>query len=107
MFFAGLERLKETGLVAKVRGEGMVFGLECAAVGDTPATDVANEIVRVVFAEQSGCFAYQNSTLTERLEHETEFRKLVRARDKGGRIRRIEFDDGGDEQYLRRDAFLR
>eukprot|EP00913_Durusdinium_trenchii_P008793 g8259.t1 len=38
-FFSGLERLKDTGLICKVRGEGMVFGIECAPVGETPATD--------------------------------------------------------------------
>ncbi|HTI50670.1 MAG TPA: aminotransferase class III-fold pyridoxal phosphate-dependent enzyme, partial [Planctomycetaceae bacterium] len=30
IFLEGLNRLKETGLVAKVRGEGLVFGIECA-----------------------------------------------------------------------------
>ena len=53
-FFEGLERLKETGVIAKVRGEGMVFGIECAAVGATPATDVANEIVRACYLGKNG-----------------------------------------------------
>lgn len=43
---AGLMRLKETGVVAKVRGEGMVFGLECAAVRGTTAEQTAVEVVR-------------------------------------------------------------
>ncbi|MDZ4687039.1 MAG: aminotransferase class III-fold pyridoxal phosphate-dependent enzyme [Planctomycetaceae bacterium] len=45
VFFTGLDRLKQTGLVTHVRGEGVVFGLECAAVGDVPANEVAVKIV--------------------------------------------------------------
>ncbi|MEZ6056882.1 MAG: aspartate aminotransferase family protein [Planctomycetaceae bacterium] len=48
-FVAGLNRLKETGLVAKVRGEGMVFGIECAAVGKKASQEVAIEIVRACY----------------------------------------------------------
>jgi len=47
--FEGLGRLKETGLVAKVRGEGVVFGLECAAVGGQSAEAVANAIVEACY----------------------------------------------------------
>ena len=53
-FLAGLQRLKETGLIAKVRGEGMVFGIECAAAGDTPATDIANKIVEACYLGKEG-----------------------------------------------------
>jgi 4-aminobutyrate aminotransferase-like enzyme len=42
----GLQRLKATGVVAHVRGEGMVFGLECAPLGQLPASDVARALVR-------------------------------------------------------------
>jgi len=51
---AGLERLKETDLIEKVRGEGMVFGIECADYGNLPAGDVANAIVKVAYLGQSG-----------------------------------------------------
>ena len=53
-FVSGLNRLKETGLIAKVRGEGMVFGIECAPVGDLPAADVANRIVSACYLGFSG-----------------------------------------------------
>ena len=45
---AGLVRLKETGLIAAVRGEGCVWGIECAA-GSHSAEEVANEIVRLCY----------------------------------------------------------
>ena len=53
-FFAGLDRLRETGLIAKVRGEGMVFGIECADSGETPATEIANKIVEACYLGQEG-----------------------------------------------------
>jgi 4-aminobutyrate aminotransferase-like enzyme len=53
-FFAGLNRLKETGLVAKVRGEGMVFGIECAAAGGKPPEQVANAIVEACYRGEPG-----------------------------------------------------
>lgn len=46
VFIAALNRLKDTGAVAKVRGEGMVFGIECAPLGNRTARDVAIDIVR-------------------------------------------------------------
>lgn len=45
IFVAGLRRLKNTGVVAKVRGEGMVFGLECGQVGSTAPAHVANAVI--------------------------------------------------------------
>jgi 4-aminobutyrate aminotransferase-like enzyme len=45
----GLERLKETGVVAHVRGEGCVWGVECGDVGAHPARDVANACVRTCY----------------------------------------------------------
>jgi 4-aminobutyrate aminotransferase-like enzyme len=49
LFCAGLVHLKETGLIAKVRGEGLVFGIECAAAGSRSPQEVANEIVRACY----------------------------------------------------------
>lgn len=45
-FVAGLMRLKETGVIARVRGEGMVFGLECAGVNGLTPEQTAVEVVR-------------------------------------------------------------
>jgi 4-aminobutyrate aminotransferase-like enzyme len=53
-FFAGLERLKETGVVCKVRGEGMVFGIECAPVGKLTAGEVANAVVEAAYLGEPG-----------------------------------------------------
>jgi 4-aminobutyrate aminotransferase-like enzyme len=49
MYFRGLDRLKETGLVAKVRGEGLVFGIEAAAVGEHAPSQVAAKIVEACY----------------------------------------------------------
>jgi len=54
VFSAGLMRLKKTGLVAKVRGEGLVFGIECAAAGNRSAREVAIEIVRACYEGRVG-----------------------------------------------------
>ena len=51
---AGLVRLKETGLVSHVRGEGMVFGIECAAAGGVSAEEVANAVVKACYLGESG-----------------------------------------------------
>lgn len=48
-FLQGLRRLKSTGLITHVRGEGMVFGIECAPAGDLTANQVAIEIVRACY----------------------------------------------------------
>lgn len=54
-FFAGLEKLKETPLISKVRGEGMVFGIECADYKGLAAGDVANAIVQACYlGDESG-----------------------------------------------------
>ena len=45
MFADGLRRLKETGLIVNVRGEGMVFGIECGPHGSMTPNQVANAIV--------------------------------------------------------------
>jgi 4-aminobutyrate aminotransferase-like enzyme len=41
----GLKKLKDTGVVAKVRGEGTVFGIECGPVGSASPAEVANAII--------------------------------------------------------------
>ena len=53
-FVAGLLKLKETGIICRVRGEGMVFGIECADVGSHAAKDVANAVVEACYRGQSG-----------------------------------------------------
>ena len=45
----GLLRLKESGVVTHVRGEGMVWGVECAAVGGTQADAVARACVEACY----------------------------------------------------------
>lgn len=42
----GLLRLIETGVIAEVRGEGCVWGIECAPLGSHSAAEVANACVR-------------------------------------------------------------
>ncbi|HIN95759.1 MAG TPA: aminotransferase class III-fold pyridoxal phosphate-dependent enzyme [Planctomycetes bacterium] len=46
---AGLQRLKETGIVQNVRGEGCVWGVECNACGELAADDVANACVAACY----------------------------------------------------------
>lgn len=54
VFAAALNRLKSTGVVAKVRGEGMVFGIECAPLGGRSARDVAIDVVRECYLGRDG-----------------------------------------------------
>jgi 4-aminobutyrate aminotransferase-like enzyme len=54
IFLEGLCRLKQTGLIAKVRGEGLVFGIECAAAGGRTSQEVAVEIVRSAYLGRPG-----------------------------------------------------
>lgn len=54
LFVAGLHRLKQTGLVNHVRGEGLVFGFECAPVGTIAAGDVAAKIVEACYLGRDG-----------------------------------------------------
>jgi 4-aminobutyrate aminotransferase-like enzyme len=49
LFFAGLDRLKESGLITHVRGEAGVYGLECAAVGPLTPSEVAAKIVETCY----------------------------------------------------------
>ena len=54
IFVSGLKRLKETSVIEKVRGEGMVFAVACPAFGDLPADEVANTIVEACYLGESG-----------------------------------------------------
>lgn len=45
----GLVRLKQTGLVQNVRGEGCVWGIECAPVGSCAAEEVAAACVEACY----------------------------------------------------------
>ncbi|MFO0906071.1 MAG: aspartate aminotransferase family protein [Pirellulales bacterium] len=45
----GLLRLLETGVIARVRGEGTVWGIECQGVGELTADQVAVECVRTCY----------------------------------------------------------
>jgi len=54
MFVEGLSQLKESPIVAKVRGEGMVFGVECAAAGGLSAGEVANAVVEACYLGANG-----------------------------------------------------
>ena len=45
VFDEKLLALKESPAIARVRGEGLVYGIESAAIGDSSAAEVANEIV--------------------------------------------------------------
>jgi len=54
IFVEGLCQLKETGLVTKVRGEGLVFGIECADSGGLKSPDVAIEIVKAAYLGSAG-----------------------------------------------------
>jgi 4-aminobutyrate aminotransferase-like enzyme len=45
IFKVGLLALKQSPAVCRVRGEGMVFGVECAAIGQLTANQTANAVV--------------------------------------------------------------
>ncbi len=49
----GLLRLQETGIVAEVRGEGCVWGIECASIGTHSASEVANACVKQCYLGDS------------------------------------------------------
>jgi 4-aminobutyrate aminotransferase-like enzyme len=46
---AGLQRLKETGVIVKVRGEGCVWGIECAGFDHCKPEQVANLCVEACY----------------------------------------------------------
>ncbi|MEZ6131915.1 MAG: aspartate aminotransferase family protein [Planctomycetaceae bacterium] len=41
----GLRKLKDTGVIVNLRGEGTVFGIECGAVGAASPNKVANAVI--------------------------------------------------------------
>lgn len=49
LYIDGLNALKETGIISKVRGEGMVFGIECAELGGKTSQEVAIELVKTCY----------------------------------------------------------
>ena len=53
LYIDGLNALKETGIIAKVRGEGMVFGIECAELGGKTSQEVAIELVKTCYLGES------------------------------------------------------
>lgn len=54
IFTVGLQKLKQTGVICKLRGEGMVFGLECAALGGRTPNETAIEFVRTCYLGRPG-----------------------------------------------------
>ncbi len=54
VFAEGLMKLKALPLIVKVRGEGMVFGIECAPAGELTANQVANKIVETCYLGTPG-----------------------------------------------------
>ncbi|QDT99199.1 aspartate aminotransferase family protein [Gimesia aquarii] len=54
IYIEGLQSLKETGVIAKVRGEGMVFGIECAELGGKTSQEVAIEFVKACYLGEEG-----------------------------------------------------
>ena len=54
LFLKRLEELKLTGLVSHVRGEGLVFGFECNAVGSLTPGEVAAKIVEACYLGRDG-----------------------------------------------------
>ncbi len=54
LYIDGLKALKETGIIAKVRGEGMVFGIECAELGGKTSQEVAIEFVKTCYLGEEG-----------------------------------------------------
>ena len=54
VFADGLEGLKDTGVITKVRGEGLVFGIECAPIGKHTPGEVANAIVERCYLGKEG-----------------------------------------------------
>ncbi len=54
LFSRSLSLLKQTGVIAKVRGEGLVFGLECAGFGGLTPQETAIELVRTCYLGRAG-----------------------------------------------------
>ena len=54
IFVEGLQKLKQTGVICNLRGEGMVFGLECAPIGKLTANETAIEFVKTCYLGHPG-----------------------------------------------------
>lgn len=54
IFTHALLGLKSTGVIAKVRGEGMVFGLECAGIHGKTPNETAIDLVRTCYLGRPG-----------------------------------------------------
>ncbi|HEX3868923.1 MAG TPA: aminotransferase class III-fold pyridoxal phosphate-dependent enzyme, partial [Pirellulales bacterium] len=65
---AGLLRLRETGVVANIRGEGVVWGVECAAIGAHTAGEVARACVEACYlGDESGRAVHLLGPLAEKV----------------------------------------
>ena len=53
----GLIRLKETKVISKVRGEGCVWGIECADLNGHSGAEVANQVIEKCYQGQDGALA--------------------------------------------------
>jgi 4-aminobutyrate aminotransferase-like enzyme len=53
----GLHKLLDTGVIANVRGEGCVWGIECQAVGKRSAEEIANACVHAAYVGDDQGFA--------------------------------------------------
>jgi 4-aminobutyrate aminotransferase-like enzyme len=52
---AGLQRLTELPCISAIRGEGAVWGIQCAAMGSCDSKQIAQEIVRACYlGDESG-----------------------------------------------------
>ncbi|MCA9065103.1 MAG: aspartate aminotransferase family protein [Planctomycetaceae bacterium] len=54
IFVPALKKLKQTGVIVKVRGEGMVFGIECGPIGSLSPAETANAVVRRCYEGNNG-----------------------------------------------------
>ena len=54
IFVSGLRKLKETGVVINVRGEGMVFSIECGPLWELTPNQVANAVVERSYLGKPG-----------------------------------------------------
>ncbi|MCA9078581.1 MAG: aspartate aminotransferase family protein [Planctomycetaceae bacterium] len=54
IFVERLMRQKETGIISKVRGEGMVFGIECADFGGHDSKQIAIKVVEKCYLGRDG-----------------------------------------------------
>lgn len=67
LFLSRLHQLQSTGLVRHVRGEGMVFGVECAAIGLLAPADVASKIIESCYLGRAGTGIHLIGPLAEKV----------------------------------------